>query len=259
MPPFRQPALQALSLCLPAARRGTALAAALALAWPAFAWAQDKTNPATAPADQPVAAAQPAGVLATRPGEAAPVPSPGPGPNAQGERQIAFEASQVDYNDKTDTVTASGDVLMRSQDQSVRADTVTWTRMTGQIVAEGNVRLVDENGNQVFTDRLELTQELKAGAMQNLLLVMREGGRLAAVAGTRDQNGNVQLTRAAYSGCEVETAAGCPKTPSWRKVRSAWLLTSMHSIARPSAVVSRIMIATSMPRLSLPSMTYLCL
>ena len=129
---------------------------------------------------------------------------------------MAFEASQVDYDSNAETVTASGDVLLRSQDQSVRADSVSWNRTSGQIVATGDVRLVDEDGNQLFTDRLELTDELKAGAMSNLLLVLREGGRLAAVAGTRDEAGNVVLTRAAYSGCEVETASGCPKKPSWR-------------------------------------------
>ena len=61
------------------------------------------------------------------------------------------------------------DVLARSGDQSVRADAISWNRMSGEIVATGNVRLVDEDGNQLFTERLELTEELKAGAMQNLV------------------------------------------------------------------------------------------
>jgi LPS-assembly protein len=202
---------------LPARRRAAAVAVALALGWPATAAAQvtaapppQSEGPQTAPADQP------AGVLATRPEEGEATPPPGPGPNAEGERQVAFEASQVDYDSDADVVTASGDVVLRSEDQSVRADSISWNRKSGQIVANGDVRMVDEDGNQLFTDHVELTDELKAGAMTNLLLVLREGGRLAAVQGTRDTNGNVVLTRAAYSGCQVETAAGCPKTPSWR-------------------------------------------
>ena len=187
------------------------MAVALALSWPAVAAAQDGAAPGVETRE--TQAAEP---LAKRPEEAAPIPAPGPGPNAEGERQVAFEASQVDYDSNADTVTASGEVVLRSQDQSVRADSVSWNRVSGQIVATGDVRLVDEDGNQLFTDRLELTDELKAGAMTNLLLVLREGGRLAAVTGARDEAGNVVLTRAAYSGCEVETAAGCPKQPSWR-------------------------------------------
>ena len=214
MPPARQLRLQAPSRRLRALPLGSALAASLALAWPLAAAAQDGSAPGVDTVDTQL---PPAGEpLAIRPQESAPVPAPGPGPNAQGDRQVAFEANQVDYNSDSDVVTASGDVILRSEDQSVRADSVSWNRMSGQIVAEGDVRLVDENGNQLFTDHLELTDELKAGAMTNLLLVMREGGRLSAVSGTRDENGNVDLTRAAYSGCQVETPAGCPKTPSWR-------------------------------------------
>ncbi|WP_197277745.1 LPS-assembly protein LptD, partial [Novosphingobium sp. KN65.2] len=91
---------------------------------------------------------------------------------------IAFEADTVEYDQNADSVTASGNVVLRREQQSVRADSVTWNRQSGQIVASGNVRLVDENGNQLYTDRIELTDELKTGAMQNLLLAMREGGRL---------------------------------------------------------------------------------
>ncbi|MEO6387760.1 MAG: LPS assembly protein LptD [Croceibacterium sp.] len=113
-------------------------------------------------------------------------------------------------------VSATGDVLLRSGDKSVRADAVSWNRTSGQILATGNVRLVDEDGNQLFTDRLELTDELKAGALSNLLLAFRAGGRLAAAQGTRDAAGNIVLDRAAYTGCQVADEDGCPKKPSWR-------------------------------------------
>jgi LPS-assembly protein len=131
-------------------------------------------------------------------------------------REIAFEATTVSYDSDTETVTAEGDVLLRSGDQSVRADAVSWNRASGEIVATGNIRFVDEDGNQLFTDRLELTDELKAGAMTNLLLAFRAGGRLAATEGRRSESGDVVLERAAYSGCAVVDENGCDKTPSWR-------------------------------------------
>ncbi|MCX7676557.1 MAG: LPS-assembly protein LptD, partial [Alteraurantiacibacter sp.] len=55
-------------------------------------------------------------------------------------RRIAFEADSLQYDDKTDTVTASGNVIARSGDESVRADAIVWNRQTGRITAEGNVR-----------------------------------------------------------------------------------------------------------------------
>ena len=137
--------------------------------------------------------------------------------NADGTpREIAFEANELRYDQNTDTITAAGNVILRSGDQSVRADAVTWNRMTGEIVATGAIRLVDENGNQLFTDRVVLTDELEAGAMENLLLAFRQGGRLAAEQATRAQGGDIELTRAVYSSCAVVDASGCDKSPSWR-------------------------------------------
>ncbi|AIT81549.1 LPS-assembly protein LptD [Novosphingobium pentaromativorans] len=131
---------------------------------------------------------------------------------------IGFEADTVEYDQNADSVTASGNVVLRREKQSVRADTVTWNRQSGQIVASGNVRLVDQDGNQLYTDRIELTDELKTGAMQNLLLALREGGRLAAADGERLPNGDVILNKAAYTGCDVVGSDGCPRKPSWRIV-----------------------------------------
>jgi LPS-assembly protein len=137
-------------------------------------------------------------------------------PAAAKDGPIAFEADEVAYDDNTQTVTATGSVVLRREKQSVRADQVTWNRDTGQIVATGNIRLIDEDGNELLTDRVELTDELKTGAMDNLLLALREGGRLAATSGKRLPNGDVVLTHAAYTACEVEDESGCPKRPTWR-------------------------------------------
>lgn len=137
-------------------------------------------------------------------------------PPPTGEREIDFEADELRYDTETEVVTASGNVVLKSRGQSVRADSVTWNRTTGSILAEGSVRLVDEDGNQLFTDRLELTEELEAGTMDNLLLALAEGARLAARTGERAEDGTIVLRDAAYSACAVETADGCPKKPSWR-------------------------------------------
>ncbi len=129
---------------------------------------------------------------------------------------VAFEADEIRYDSENAAVTAAGNVLARSGDQSVRANSVSWNRLTGEIVAEGNVRYLDEDGNQLYTERLTLTDELEAGAMANMLLAFRQGGRLAAEMAERDENGDIILDRAVYSSCAVMDSEGCPKNPSWR-------------------------------------------
>ncbi len=129
---------------------------------------------------------------------------------------IDFEAEQLSYDSETDTVSARGDVILRSDDRSVRADEVVWKRAEGRIFAAGNIRLVDDSGNELFTDKLELTDTFEAGAMGRLLLALRAGGRLAAQSAERGADGVVLLTDAAYTACAVTDTNGCPKDPSWR-------------------------------------------
>ncbi len=141
--------------------------------------------------------------------------SPEPTAPSQGE-PVQFEADSVSYSDDQDSVTASGNVVLRRDGKSIKADSVTWSRKDGKITASGNIRSVDEDGNQLFTDKLELNDKFETGGMENLLLALREGGRLAARSGERVEGGNVLLDHAAYTACDVEDAEGCAKTPSWR-------------------------------------------
>ena len=210
MRPGLLPALPAISLRVPLA--GTTMLFALFTS--PLAWAQEGAAPGVETAREPVETPEPGdGDEEGFPliDESILAPDPGDGP-----REIAFEANELRYDEPTDTITAAGNVVLRSGDQSVRADAVTWNRMTGEIVATGSIRLVDEDGNQLFTDRLVLTDELEAGAMDNLLLAFRQGGRLAAQEASRAANGDIELTRAVYSSCAVVDAAGCDKSPSWR-------------------------------------------
>ncbi len=195
----------------------SALALALALA-AAPALAQDGSGQGMGTVEQPQGepSGDPTGDPPALSTPLAPIDPETLPPPPTSDRQINFEANSVAYDQNAETVTASGDVVLRSEDRSVRADEVTWNRVTGQIVGSGNVRFVDEDGNQLYTSRIELTDAFEAGAMEDLLLALREGGRLAAVTGARRADGTIELTRAAYTGCEVVTGTGCPREPSWR-------------------------------------------
>ncbi|MEM9309830.1 MAG: LPS assembly protein LptD [Pseudomonadota bacterium] len=131
-------------------------------------------------------------------------------------QEVQFEAEQLAYDNEKDTVLARGNVVLRSGDRSVRADEVVWVRAEGRIYAAGNIRLVDEGGNVLYTDAVELTDTFEAGAMDRLLIALRAGGRLAAQSATRGQNGTVLLADAAYTACAVSDEQGCDKNPSWR-------------------------------------------
>jgi len=129
--------------------------------------------------------------------------------------QVDFAADALTYDTNNDTVIATGNVRMNRGADNVRADYITWNRTSGQVRATGSVRVVNANGDIVYGDSIDLTDSLRDGVIDNLLLVLSDGGRLAAQRGTR-ANGVSTLDNAAYTPCPVIDEAGCPRKPSWR-------------------------------------------
>ncbi|MEA3064742.1 MAG: LPS-assembly protein [Sphingomonadales bacterium] len=130
-------------------------------------------------------------------------------------REVDFSADQLSYDNGTQLVTASGDVRMTSEGNRLRAGRVTWNRSTDEVRAEGNVRIVNPGGDIAYADSVVLTDALKNGVVQNMLLVLADGGRLAADRAER-KDGYTTLYRAAYSPCAVLSKKGCPKNPTWQ-------------------------------------------
>lgn len=137
-------------------------------------------------------------------------------PENNPEQTIAFNAGQLDYDSEADIVTASDDVFLAREGYRLRADEVRWDRKSGDIVASGNVAITSPGGDTAYGTRIVLTDSLRDGMVENLLVVFERGGRVAAMSGQRFANGDMVLERAAYTGCPVVDADGCPKEPSWQ-------------------------------------------
>lgn len=162
-------------------------------------------------------------------------------------QMIDFEANEVAYDNTADTITARGNVILRSEDRSVRADAVIWDRRTGQIIATGNIRLLDEAGNQLFTDSLELTEAFDTGAMSDLLIALRAGGRIAARSAERGADGTAILTDAAYTACAITGPDGCIENASWRITANRVVYDQAHSRVRFSGAVLELFGARILP------------
>jgi LPS-assembly protein len=128
---------------------------------------------------------------------------------------IDFSADQVIYDTNAELVTAEGRVRMARDGNYLAADRVVWDRNSGRVLAEGNVVAVNPAGDKLIGDRVDLTESLKDGTVDNLLIVLESGGRIAAAKGIRTGE-QMQLVNAVYSACPVTTASGCPKNPSWK-------------------------------------------
>ncbi|WEK01247.1 MAG: LPS assembly protein LptD [Candidatus Sphingomonas phytovorans] len=154
------------------------------------------------------------------------VPLPPPAETQPPDDQVQFSAAELEYLNDSDTVIATGDVRMYRSGDRLRADKVTWNRKTGKVFATGNIVVVNPGGDTAYGDSIELTDSLKDGVVDNMLVVLERGGRLAARRGTRALDETVTLEDAAYTPCAVTTSTGCPKEPSWK-------ITAVRVVYRP--------------------------
>jgi LPS-assembly protein len=156
-------------------------------------------------------------VLAGLPATLAAQPAPGAinvTPPDYGDQLVEFSADSVAYDSDADVLTASGAVRMSREGNYVAADSVVWNRKSGEVRAVGNVVLMTPEGDKLIGDNVVLTDTLRDGTIDNLLVALEQGGRIAARRGVRRGDTTI-LENAIYSPCPVTTETGCPKRPSW--------------------------------------------
>ena len=136
-------------------------------------------------------------------------------PAAEAEPTVDFSANEVTYDSEAEVITASGQVRMSRDGNYLAANQVSWNRKTGRVVAEGEVVVVNPEGDKLIGDRVDLTDTLRDGTIDNLLIVLESGGRIAATRGSRSGD-RTELVNAVYSPCPVTTPSGCPRNPSWK-------------------------------------------
>ncbi len=129
--------------------------------------------------------------------------------------RVEFLADKLEYDEATEIVTATGNVILTRATQKVQASKIVWNRKTGQVEAIGNVRVSDANNNVIYGENITLTDDLRDGAIENILVVLDEGGRIAAMSGERE-DGFITLNRAVYSPYPIENPDGTARRPTWQ-------------------------------------------
>jgi LPS-assembly protein len=122
---------------------------------------------------------------------------------------VTFTADSVEYNRENSLVIAQGHVEAWQDDYVLRADRITFDRNTGVAAAKGNVALLQPDGQVLFADYAELTQDMKNGVLRDVRARLADNGRLAA-NGARRVDGEInELSRVVYSTCNL-----CAKDPT---------------------------------------------
>lgn len=125
------------------------------------------------------------------------------------ELPVLLSADEMTYDQQLDIAVAKGSVELAHGDRILLADTLTYNQAQDFVTASGNVSLVEEDGNVLFADYVELSGDLRRGAIKSIRMLLADRSRLAAAGARRYGNGITELSKAVYSPCDL-----CPEDPS---------------------------------------------
>jgi len=118
------------------------------------------------------------------------------------DKNVVLSADNVSKDDINNTISAHGHVELVQGATMLLAEHIVWNQNTDIVIATGDVKLVDNQGNIFFGDYLEVTDDMRQAFMKNVSGLLSDNSRL--VARQSDKDGNVTtLNRGIYSPCEL--------------------------------------------------------
>jgi LPS-assembly protein len=122
---------------------------------------------------------------------------------------IVFQADEVENDDQLALTVAKGHVEISQGGEVLLADTVSYNQRTDTITASGHVSLLEPTGEVTFADFMELRDSMNNVFAQNVRRLLADRSRLAANAGRRINGNHFELRRGVYSPCDL-----CKNDPS---------------------------------------------
>ena len=116
---------------------------------------------------------------------------------------VLFSADEVNYDDQYGLVIARGNVELSQGNQTVLADMISYNERTDTVTASGHVSMLQDTGDIVFGNFVELTDSMREGFIQDVRLLLSDRSRLAGNTGRRTDGNRLEIRRGVYSPCDL--------------------------------------------------------
>ncbi|NKB58922.1 MAG: LPS assembly protein LptD [Alphaproteobacteria bacterium] len=116
---------------------------------------------------------------------------------------VIIRADEVTHDQELGNVVAKGDVEITQRDRVLFADSVSYNQKSNTVTASGNVIILEPDGDTMFADYVELTDDMRDGVIEQIRVLLADDSRFAANRGRRENGTRTTLRRAVYSPCKV--------------------------------------------------------
>lgn len=119
-------------------------------------------------------------------------------PNAQ----LLLKADELIYDNDAQKVTAIGNVQLDYDGYNVVAERVTYNQRTRRVTASGNVEILEPDGNRIYADKIDLTDDFGDGFVDALRVETPDNTRFAAESAERFAGEKTVFNNGVYTACE---------------------------------------------------------
>ncbi|MCE7029732.1 LPS-assembly protein LptD [Jiella avicenniae] len=117
------------------------------------------------------------------------------------DAKLFLAADTVNYDTRNDVVTATGGVQIDYGEYKLVARRLIYNQKTRRLIAVGDVELKEPDGNLIYADQIDVTDDFRDGFIEALRLETPENTRFAAAQAVRG-NGATTFERGVYTACE---------------------------------------------------------
>jgi LPS-assembly protein len=129
--------------------------------------------------------------------------------------QLFLEADTVTYDSESSVVTASGGVQIDYGSNKLVARQVVYDQNTRRLIASGDVELQQPDGNRIYADAIDITDDFRDGFVQALRIETPENTRFAAAGAVREDGSVTTFQQGVYTACEP-CAEHPERAPLWQ-------------------------------------------
>nr|WP_274424464.1 LPS-assembly protein LptD [Chelativorans sp. YIM 93263] len=128
---------------------------------------------------------------------------------------MLLTANTVVYDNDRNTITAVGNVQIEYAGNNLVAQQVTYDQATSRVIASGEVEIVEEDGNVIYADRIDVTDDFSEGFVDALRVEAADDTHFAAASAERTGDGRTTFLRGVYTACEP-CEENPDKPPQWQ-------------------------------------------
>jgi len=136
----------------------------------------------------------------------------------EGDEQLLLESDDLVFDNDRGVVIARGNVQIGFGELSLIANEVEYDQRSGRLIAKGNVEIIEPNGNRIFAQEIDVTDDFRDGFISALNVTTPEQVRIAAESADRRDGQVTAFNNGVYTACKP--CRDNPEKPPFWQIRA---------------------------------------